>query len=91
MMDAIIERLVILAEESAEVGQAVSKILRFGPNGKHPTYQQGITNREALEKEIGDVLGMVYLLTSRGYLSAAKIQKAKRAKLKRVAKYLKHP
>ena len=47
------ERLAMLAEECGEVVQIVGKILRHGYESKHPN--GGPTNREQLERELGDV------------------------------------
>lgn len=47
------ERLSILAEECAEVIQVIGKIQRHGFDSKHPN--GGKTNRQLLEKELGDV------------------------------------
>lgn len=48
----------VLTEECAEVIQAVSKINRFGLNSEW----QGVTNRQALITEIGDVLAIIKVL-----------------------------
>jgi NTP pyrophosphatase (non-canonical NTP hydrolase) len=45
------EVMSVLQEECAEVIQAVSKINRFGMHGEW----QGITNKQSLVTEIGDV------------------------------------
>lgn len=50
------EVLTILAEECAEVIQEISKIRRFGIDSSH---KDGITHRQKLEKEVGDVLAMI--------------------------------
>ncbi len=52
------EVMAILQEECAEVVQAVSKINRFGLDSKW----QGVTNKEALITEIGDVLAVILIL-----------------------------
>lgn len=46
-------RLFRLVEECGEVIQAVGKIGRFGPGGRHP--DGGPTNAETLAAEIGDL------------------------------------
>lgn len=57
------ERLAFLAEECAEVVQAVGKILRHGYDNHHPDHQQ--TNRKLLETELGHVsLAMGLLLAN---------------------------
>ena len=55
------EILLILQEECAEVTQAVSKCMRFGPDQMKPGKNR--TNLNMLEEEIGDLFAMVELLT----------------------------
>ena len=55
------ELLLILQEECAEVTQAVSKCMRFGPDQMKPGKNR--TNINMLEEEIGDLFAMVELLT----------------------------
>jgi NTP pyrophosphatase (non-canonical NTP hydrolase) len=55
------EVLLILQEECAEVTQAVSKCMRFGPDQMKPGKNR--TNINMLEEEIGDLFAMVELLT----------------------------
>ena len=50
--------MAVLQEECAEVIQAISKINRFGMESE----LQGVTNKQALIQEIGDVLAMVNVL-----------------------------
>lgn len=47
------ERLALLAEECAEVIQAIGKVLRHGYESTHP--DGGPTNRHLLETELGHV------------------------------------
>jgi NTP pyrophosphatase (non-canonical NTP hydrolase) len=54
------EALLILAEECAEVIQAISKCQRFGIDVCKPGKPR--TNREHLETELGDVLAMIEIL-----------------------------
>jgi NTP pyrophosphatase (non-canonical NTP hydrolase) len=56
--------LSILAEECAEVSQAVSKIYRFGPDNLNPITK--IKNIDKLKEEIADVQGMIKLVTRLG-------------------------
>lgn len=58
MDDKTNEVLSILQEECAEVIQAVSKINRFGLSSEF----QGLSNRERLVNELGDVMAMIYCL-----------------------------
>ena len=55
------EIMLILQEEGAEVIQAVSKCMRFGPDQIKPN--KDVSNISMLEEEIGDFLAMVELLT----------------------------
>lgn len=75
----------ILQEEAAEVIQAVSKIRRFGfDNKKH---DQGQTNREHLEEELGDMLAMIDILMHTGVVSWGNLHVAKRAKIEKLKKW----
>jgi NTP pyrophosphatase (non-canonical NTP hydrolase) len=56
----------IAQEESAEVIQAISKVRRFGFDGRHPDLTQN--NREHLEEEIGDVCCMFDLMREHGMI-----------------------
>ena len=73
--------MAIAQEECAEVIQAISKIFRFGFDSTH----NGVTNREHLEVELGDLQCMIDLLTEKGVVDHQKIleaAEAKREKLK---------
>jgi len=88
-----IEYLEILQEECAEVIQAVSKIKRFGLHSFNPTDKKKVQNIEHLITEIGDVVGMIKLLTESELgtvegLTTENISKASQEKIKKVAKYL---
>ena len=61
MTDQQREILNILAEECAEVIQAISKIQRFGLENYKPGKPK--TNQEHLEEEVGDLVAMISLLT----------------------------
>jgi hypothetical protein len=52
------ERLEMLAEEAAEVIFIIMKTLRHGYESFHPDNPE-ITNRQMLEEEIGDFLGIL--------------------------------
>ena len=75
------ETLTILSEECAEVIQANSKLIRFGP------YDED--NVKELEKELGDVMAMVMILDYYGYVSITDIQENIEPKLKKLKKYSK--
>lgn len=83
MDDKTKEILSILQEECAEVIQAVSKINRFGIDGKDMT--TGITNRDALVTEVGDVIAMIYCLsTIVGFVKEDELVKASDAKIEKL-------
>jgi NTP pyrophosphatase (non-canonical NTP hydrolase) len=75
------ETLTILSEECAEVVQASSKLIRFGP------YDED--NIAELEKELGDVMAMIIILDYYGYVSTTKITDNVEPKLKKLKKYSK--
>ena len=59
---AELERLAILSEELGEVQQIIGKILRHGYESKNPLEENGKTNREKLEMEIGDVMCILHIM-----------------------------
>ena len=73
------ETLTILSEECAEVIQASSKLIRFGP------YDED--NVAELEKELGDIMAMILILDYYGYVSTEKITDNIIPKLKKLKKY----
>jgi NTP pyrophosphatase (non-canonical NTP hydrolase) len=82
------ERLALLAEECAEVVQAVTKILRHGYDSVHPVSEEG--NRETLERELGDLDGALNLMLDAKDVSANRIKRFAEAKYRNVAQYLHH-
>jgi NTP pyrophosphatase (non-canonical NTP hydrolase) len=85
MNERVQEILDILQEECAEVIVEVSKCRRFGTDSLH--YKTGITHREMLEQEIGDVLCMIELLHQEGILSEEGLMAAKQKKEEKLRKY----
>jgi NTP pyrophosphatase (non-canonical NTP hydrolase) len=75
------ETLTILSEECAEVVQANSKLIRFGPYDDQ--------NIIELEKELGDVMAVVMILDYYGYVSLGNIQKNIEPKLQKLKKFSK--
>ena len=75
------ETLTILSEECAEVIQANSKLIRFGPYDEE--------NIKELEMELGDVMAMVMVLDYYGYVKLDNIQQQIEPKLKKLKKYSK--
>ncbi len=80
--------MAILQEECAEVVQAVSKINRFGLESEW----QGVTNKQALITEIGDVLAIISVLVDETDININDddIQKAISAKYKKLEIFLPH-
>lgn len=80
--------MAVLQEECAEVIQAVSKINRFG---MFSTWQ-GVTNKQALITEIGDVLAIVKVLKEDTDINITDddINKAIEAKLEKLKIFLPH-
>ncbi len=75
----MVEPLIILAEECAEVIQAISKLQRFGLDDAK--------NKKALEKEVGDILAMLTILDHNGYLDSDRIMQRVPIKLRKLKKY----
>ncbi len=63
---AQLERLALAAEEMGEAIQIIGKILRHGLDSQNPLVENGPTNKELLEKELGDVRCAVRLLCVAG-------------------------
>jgi NTP pyrophosphatase (non-canonical NTP hydrolase) len=77
------EILLITQEECAEVTQAISKIFRFGMDGEY----NGVSNRERLEDELGDLQCMINLLISEGMINQGKLLEAHGRKLEKLKKW----
>jgi len=80
MNDKQKEILLITQEECAEVTQAISKVFRFGMDDEY----KGITNREHLEEEIGDLMCMIDLLIENGIVSESAVMTAKNEKMNKL-------
>ncbi len=81
------ERLAVLAEEMGEAIQVIGKILRHGYESYHPLAKSP-TNREMLEKELGDVQIAVGMLVAAGDLKEKNIEKQMDLKCEKIAKHL---
>ena len=80
------EILIILQEECAEAIVEISKCFRFGPD----QMMEGVdvTNIQRLEKELGDLLAMVELLTDKDIgVTTAGLELAKKAKFEKLKKW----
>lgn len=77
------EILTILQEECAESIVEVSKCFRFGPDQMMEGFD--VTNIQRLEKELGDVLAMVELLTDLNVgVTTQGLKEAKKAKFEKL-------
>jgi NTP pyrophosphatase (non-canonical NTP hydrolase) len=86
MNDDLREIMLILQEECAEVTQAVSKCMRFGPDQMKPGKER--TNINMLEEEIGDLFAMVELLVDLQVgVSIQGIQDAKMRKFEKLKQW----
>lgn len=66
------------------------KIVRHGLESWHPLRPSGPVNREALEREVGQVLAVVLMLVDLKVIDLARIRYARRAKLHNVQQWLHH-
>lgn len=66
---AELERLALLGEDCAEVGKTIGKIVRHGYASRNPDVADSPTNREDLEREIGDLLWTIDLMAHCGDVS----------------------
>lgn len=88
LSDTETERLALLAEECAEVVKSVGKIMRHGYSSRNPTVTNSPTNRDDLEREIGDVLWAVDLMAHSGDISMLRARDDGRSRRK--GPYLHH-
>lgn len=86
------ERLSLLAEECAEVVQAVTKILRHGYQSYDPTacISERMTNQQALGKEMGHVLAAMQMLENAKDVHWIDVERGKDNKLATVDRWLHH-
>lgn len=84
------ERLAKLAEECAEVIQAVCKILRHGYESRDPTQCGSLTNRRDLEREIADVRIAIMKLQIRGDVDAYSVDRVYFDSIGRANDYMHH-
>ncbi len=85
------ERLALLVEECAEVIQIVGKILRHGYESYNPGDKNRVTNRNLLERELGDLGEIVRLIGEEsGDLDITKIAEWQLCKQESMKRYLHH-
>ena len=78
------EVLVIAQEEAAEVIQEISKVFRFGIDDRH---RDGMTHRQRLETEIGDLLCMIDLMIDHRLVDPTQIEIARQNKIHKLKQY----
>jgi NTP pyrophosphatase (non-canonical NTP hydrolase) len=88
MTDAAVERYACLAEEAGEIVQVIGKILRHGPSSASPFDPDQVTNKELLEREVGDLLHWVGVLAAHGDVDTRKVETHQRAKPDKCRPYL---
>ncbi len=84
------ELLAVLAEECAEVVVAITKIQRHGLESRDPTTSNSPTNREALTRELGDVLAAISLVVEGEIVDGDRVALAAEEKEKGIAQWLHH-
>ena len=77
------EILLITQEECAEVTQAISKMFRFGAD----EFFKGVSNRQHLEEEVGDLMCMIDLMIDHGIISEAAVMAAKNEKMNKLIQW----
>lgn len=89
---AEVERLSVFIEECGEAIQAATKVLRHGWDSYDPTAtaDKRLSNRHALEKEIGHIDNAVGLLSRSGDIDASAYMAASQAKRETIWKWLHH-
>ena len=80
------ERLAILAEECAEVIQAIGKIQRHG----YESYYPDKSNRTALTNELGHVMAAGRLMAAAGDIEMQGVLVSRTEKLCNISQYLHH-
>lgn len=78
------ELLAMLSEEAGEIVQAIGKILRHGYESTHP--DGGPTNRDSLERELGDLRAIVEELCDNGDIDEAGMYRSELHKRGRIAR-----
>lgn len=82
------EALALIAEECAEVIQAVSKIQRHGLSSEHPV--SGEVNSDTLQKEVGDLMAALRIGEVQFLITWGSVIAARDRKLLAVTRYLHH-
>lgn len=89
-LEAKNEALALLVEECGEAMQAAGKCLRHGIDHRNPTEKAAPTNREAVAREIGDLLVVIDLLIQTGICTRSEIECRRVEKLEYIGQWLHH-
>jgi len=89
MENAQTEALDILQEECGELIVILSKVKRFGLMSENPE-QPGVSARQRLIQEIGDVLALADLVCRHYQIGTLEIELAKQRKFDKLKLYSKH-
>lgn len=85
------ELLTVLMEECGETVQEICKVFRFGLFNESHHYDDHRSHLTCLSNEIGDIMGMVELLTESGIgLNKNTIAEAAAKKREKVIKWMTH-
>lgn len=84
------ERLELLIEELGESIQAATKVLRFGYESRHPKRPEGETNRESLERELGDVRAAIVIMLGAADINDGRMKRCAKKKAIVVRSFLIH-
>ena len=87
---AEVERLALLAEECAEVIQAVTKILRHGYEGHNTHNVPEFINRKMLEMELGHVMFALRFMRNNQDIDVLAVERAADEKAARISRWLRH-
>lgn len=82
------ERLALLIEECGEVIQAATKIMRHGWYSTNPLVENGPTNKDNLEKELGHLELAIFLVTNNDVLDESVIARARSKKEREMHRWL---
>ena len=78
------EIMVIAQEEAAEVIQEISKVFRFGIDEAH---RDGMSHRQRLTTEVGDLLAMIDLMLDHKLIDPAQLELARQDKVRKLKIY----
>jgi len=85
-----VELLIVLAEECAEVQQAISKLLRHGPDERFPSREPSPTNAEALEDELTDLYAVLAMIATSRVISYPRVLEGVSQRIEEKKMYMYH-